>query len=109
MVTARAFLLLSPVEDYTIGISDRIGSPALGETYTLTCTVEGVSGSPTIQWFGPGGSEITTSVSTPSSLTSTLTFTDLALSDAGEYTCRSTISEVVREVVESVTLQSRFC
>ncbi len=98
----------SPVEDYTITISDRTGSPALGETYSLTCAVEGVSGSPTIQWFGPGGSEVTTGISTPSSLTSTLTFTDLALSDAGEYTCRSTISGVERGVEETVMLQSRF-
>ncbi len=100
-------LPLSPVVDYTISISNRIGTPALGGTYSLTCTVQGVSGSPTIQWFGPGGSEITTGVST-TTLASTLTFTDLALSDAGEYTCRSTISGVVREVVETVMPQSRF-
>ncbi len=96
----------SPVEDYNISIT-AIGTPEIGDTYSLTCTVEGVSGSRTIQWFGPGGSEITTGVST-TTLTSTLTFTDLALSDAGEYTCRSTISGVVREVMETVTLQSRF-
>ncbi len=102
MFTGR-FLPYSPVEDYTISIS-AIGTPELGDTYSLTCTVEGVSGSPTIQWFGPGGSEITTGVST----TTSLTFTDLALSDAGEYTCRSTISGVIREVVEIVMLQSKF-
>ncbi len=93
----------SSVEDYTVSIS-AIGTPALGGTYTLTCTVEGVSGSPTIQWFGPGGSEISTGEATPS----TLTFMDLGLCDAGEYTCRSTLSEVTREVVENVTLQSRL-
>ncbi len=97
-----------PVEDYAISISDRIGTLAFGGTYSLTCTVEGVSGSPTTQWFGPGGSVITTGVSSPTPLTSTLTFMDLALSDAGEYTCRSTISGVVREVVEIVMLQSKF-
>ncbi len=107
MFTGRS-LPLSPVEDYTISISNRIGTPELGDTYSLTCTVEGVSGSPTIQWFGPSGSEITTGVSTSTLLTSTLTFTNLALSDAGEYTCRSTLSGVVREVVEIVMLQSRF-
>ncbi len=101
------FLPHSPIEDYTISIS-AIGTPALGGTYSLTCTVEGVSGSPAIQWFGPGGSEIATGVST-TTLTSTITFTDLALSDAGEYTCRSTITGVEREVVENVMLQpSRF-
>jgi len=64
-----------------------------------------VSGSPTIQWFGPDGSEITTGVST-TTLTSTLTLSDLSLSDAGQYTCRSTLSGVVREAVEGVLVQS---
>ncbi len=93
--------------DYTISVSARIGTPVLGQTYSLTCTVKGVSGSPLIQWFSPGGSEVTIGVST-TTLTSTFTFTDLAISDAGEYMCRSTFAGMVREVVENIMLQSRL-
>ncbi len=94
------------LEEYTIRNITTMGVPATSETYSLTCTIEGVSGSPTIQWFGPGGSEISAGVSTPAPLTSTLTFTDLSLSDAGEYTCRSTLAGVVREALEVVLVQS---
>ncbi len=93
------------IEEYELKITP-MGVPATTETYSLTCTVEGVSGSPTIQWFGPGGSEISTGVSFPTSLTSTLNFMDLSLSDAGEYTCRSTLTGVVREAVERIFVQS---
>ncbi len=58
------------------------------------CTADVVSDSPTIQWFGPDGSQITIGVST---FTSTLILTNLTLSDAGEYTCRAELAGVVRE------------
>ncbi len=93
------------IEEYELKITT-MGVSATTETYSLTCTVEGVSGSPTIQWFGPGGSEISTGISTPTSLNSTLTFMDLSLSDAGKYTCRSTLTGVVREAMEIIFVQS---
>ncbi len=82
------------------------GIAATSETYSLMCTVEGVSGSPTIQWIGPDGGLITTSVSMDTTM-SNLTLSDLSLSDAGEYTCRSTLSGVVREAGEELLVQSR--
>ncbi len=62
-----------------------------------------MSGFPTIQWFGPDG---TTGVST-TPYTSTLMLTDLALHDAGQYTCLSTLTGVERDAVENVMLQSK--
>ncbi len=86
-------------EAYTVSITVS-GTPALGETYTLVCSVEGVAGSPTIQWIGPDVSDVSMTIHT-----STLTLSDLSLSNAGEYTCQSNFSGVVREATENVMLQ----
>ncbi len=93
-----------PIEDYTVSITGS-GNPALGGTYTLLCAVEGVTGSPTFHWFGPR--EITT-FEPARNLTSILTLSNLTLSDAGEYTCRSTLSGVERVAVVVLMLQSEY-
>ncbi len=86
-------------EDYTVSITVS-GTPAFGETYTLVCSVGGVIGSLTIQWIGPDISDVSMTTHT-----STLTLSDLSLSNAGEYICWSTLLGVVRQATEHVMPQ----
>ena len=74
------------------------GNPTLGQSYTLTCDVSvtsGVTGTPTVQWVGPGssapiaaGGDFTVSSTSPY----TLTINPLRQSHAGQYTCRATVN-----------------
>ncbi len=63
------------------------------------CSV-GVNGLLTIQWIGPDVSDVSMTTHT-----STLTLSDLSLSNAGQYTCQTTLSGVVRQATENVRLQ----
>ena len=87
------------------------GTPAVGESYSLTCTVTGADRlNPTIayQWFKDntvvsGGTQ------------STLSFSSLSLSDAGQYRCDVTVSSTLlsRSIAEmsnthDLTLQSKY-
>ena len=73
------------------------GNPTLGQQYTLTCNVSvasGVTGTPTVQWVGPGssapivtGGDFTVS----STLPYTLTINPLCQSHAGQYICHATV------------------
>ena len=73
------------------------GNPTLGQPYTLTCNVSvasGVTGTPTVQWVGPGssapivtGGDFTVSSTPPY----TLTINTLRPSHAGQYTCQATV------------------
>ena len=74
------------------------GNPTLGPQYTLTCnvTVTSGSGTPTVQWVGPGSSTpITTGGDFTLTNTSTtayiLTINPLRQSHAGQYTCQGTV------------------
>ena len=58
-----------------------------------------------IVWFGPNGNQITSGVVTTLPM-SVLILTDLNTSDAGEYTCQSTLNGVVQEAVEDVMVIS---
>ena len=72
------------------------GNPTLGQPYTLTCnvTVTSGSGTPTVEWVGPGsstpmatGGDFTVSSTSPY----TLTINPLRQSHAGQYTCQATV------------------
>ena len=73
------------------------GNPTLGQQYTLTCNVSvasGVTGTPTVQWVGPGssapivpGGDFAVSSTPPY----TLTINQLCPSHAGQYTCQATV------------------
>ena len=76
----------------TAGVNSTLGQP-----YTLTCNVSvasGVTGTPTVQWVGPGnsapiatGRDFTVSSTPPY----TLTINPLRQSHAGQYTCHATV------------------
>ena len=75
------------------------GNPTLGQSYTLTCNVSvasGVTGTPTVQWVGPGSSApITTGGDFTVSSTSpyTLIINPLRQSHTGQYTCQVTVGD----------------
>ena len=82
---------------FTVLVSITAGeNPTLGQQYTLTCnvTVASGSGTPTVQWVGPGssapiatGGDFTVSSTAPY----TLTINPLRQSHAGQYTCQATV------------------
>ena len=75
------------------------GNPTLGQPYTLTCNVSVVSrvtGSPTVQWVGPGSSTPIATVgdfTVGSTSPYTLIINPLRQSHAGQYTCRATVGD----------------
>lgn len=80
------------------------GTPSAGSIYTLTCialkTVSGLTRSVQTLWTGPNGVPLVTNGSTvvaaaiseSLSTTQNVTFGSLSTSDAGVYTCESTLS-----------------
>ena len=85
---------------FTVMVSLSAGeNPILGQQYTLTCNVNVPSGSgtPTVQWVGPGNSTpITTggdfTVANTSSTSYILTINPLRQSHAGQYICQANVS-----------------
>ena len=76
-----------------------IGSPTVGNPYTLKCSISGTSDPASYQWFGPNGESITNSSSRMVFSNSSLTLLELSplqaslkLSDAGRYKCEVTIA-----------------
>ena len=94
------------VPDVTVDITTA-GSAEVGMSYTLTCTVSGADnlGGADIAWTGPSGV-------TGSGTSLQLPLGTLDLNDAGQYTCRATVtsnllnSDLVRMDTEDVILQS---
>ena len=92
------FLPSSPESVITAMVSG--GTPTVGESYSLTCTVTGADRlNPTIayKWF-----KGTTVVSGETQ--STLSFSSLSLSDAGQYRCDVTVSSTL--LSQSITKMS---
>ena len=105
------FLPSSPEPVITAMVSG--GTPTVGESYSLTCTVTGADRlNPTItyQWFKDN-----TVVSLTGETQSTLSFSSLSLSDAGQYRCDVTVSSTLLSQsvtkmsnTQDLTLQSRY-
>ena len=103
------FLLspLLPVSSLQVSITTG-ANPTAGESYIFTCTVtpqEGFTGTPTVQWRGPGSSDPITSggdfVVSSAPLYS-LTINPLRQYHDGQYTCQATIGNTTGS--SSVTL-----
>ena len=108
IVHVAHFLPSSPAPIITAVVSG--GTPTVGESYSLTCTVTGADRlNPTItyQWNNTVVSGETQS---------TLSFSSLSLSDAGQYRCYVTVSSTllsrsisVTSNTQDLTLQSMQC
>ena len=103
------FLTSSPEPIITAMVSG--GTPTVGESYSLTCTVTGadrLNTTITYQWFKDN-----TMVSGETQ--STLSFSSLSLSDAGQYRCDVTVSSTLlsQSIInmsntQDLTLQSKY-
>ena len=89
-------------------------SVMVGDSITLTCSVvlpDGVTGTPGYQWMGPAGGVIDTAThsSNDHSVSSVLTLSEIAPSQAGEYTCTATLANGASNTTSIiVTVQSKF-
>ena len=82
-----------------------------GGTVTLTCSVTlptGVTGTPDFQWEGPGLSSTPADPTTSGQMVSSdLTLSEIATSQAGQYTCTASLSGSVNISV-IINVQSKF-
>ena len=91
-----------------ISLTSSPSSPIVAaDTVTLTCSVTlppGVTGTPTIQWEGPG---VTPTPADPTTngqeVSSVLTLSSISTSQAGQYTCTTTLTGA-RPVMASVNI-----
>ena len=72
------------------------GINAVGQTYSLMCsaTVTGSTDQPNFTWLDPNNNPVLSEMVTTTGSMSTLTFSPLAVSHAGTYTCRVTAGGV---------------
>ena len=96
----------------TISLTSSPSSPIMaGDTVTLTCSVTlptGVTATPVFQWVGPG---VTPSPADPTTsgqiVSSDLTLSKIATSQAGQYTCTSVILNGPNTTSITVSVQSK--
>ena len=96
-----------------ISLSSSPSSPIVaGESVILTCSVTlpaGVTGTPDFQWDGPG---VTPTPAAPTTtgqeVSSVLTLSAIATSQAGQYSCTATLSGSSFSTDLNVTVQSKF-
>ena len=103
------FLLSSllPVSSLQVAITPG-ANPTAGQSYTFTCTVGGLTGTPTVQWVGPGSSAPITSngdFTVSSTPPYTLTINPLRQSYDGQYTCQATIGSTTGSTSTTLTVQ----
>ena len=97
----------SPDPTITVSIaSGSLATPMVGSMYSLTCTVSGAEGLTdsmmTYQWLKDG-----VEVSGQTMIMDTLSFSPLASSDAGSYTCQATVtSSLLRDSITTAPSNS---
>ena len=78
-----------------ISLCPSMSSPMAGESVSLTCSITlpgAVNGTAVFQWVGPGDTSTPADPSTSGQVvTSTLTFSAVRTSQAGEYTCTASV------------------
>ena len=80
------------------------GINTVGQTYMLVCsaTVTGSTDQPTFTWLDPINNPVPSGMVTTTGSMSTLTFSPLAVSHAGTYTCRVTAGGVTETQTTTV-------
>ena len=76
-----------------------MATPALGQSYSLTCEVSGASGPVSAYQWRKDGAVL-------SETGQTLSFSSLTLSDAGQYTCQVSVDGVMVSRTEDISLTS---
>ena len=104
-----------PTDPVIISLTSSPSSSVMvGNSITLTCSVvlpDGVTGTPDYQWMGPDGGVIDTAThsSNDQSVSSVLTLSEIAPSQAGLYTCTATLENSPSNATSiNVTVQSKF-
>ena len=84
------------------------GSNTAGQTYRLVCsaTVTGSTDQPTFTWLDPINNTVPSGIVNTTGSMSTLTFSPLAVSHAGNYTCRVTAGGVTETQTTTVILNN---
>ena len=103
---------ISSTEPAIISLTSSPFFPVMaGDTVTLTCSVTlptGVTGTPDFQWEGP---EVTPIPADPTSsgqtVSSDLTLSEIATSQAGQYTCTAILNVSISHSV-IITVHSKF-
>ena len=107
----RYFTPIPPLSVSPLQVSVTTGAnPTVRQSYTFTCTVtpQGeLTGTPTVQWRGPGGDPITTGGDFTVSSTPpyTLTINPLLQSHDGQYTCQATIGTTTGSSSATLTVE----
>ena len=92
-----------------------VGTPIVGDVYSLNCSVSEASDPATYQWFkGPADNQTTLTSDASRTVSSTssvsqLQFPALRASDAGLYTCQASIGGVTVEGTRTVEVICKFC
>ena len=90
-----------------------------GQSYNLTCTVtlDGITGSPTIEWLDPNNNPLLNSSSVTvknsvmvnnSAYDRTLAFSSLRTSHGGQYTCQATLDQASAVASSELLVQSVY-
>lgn len=97
------------IDTTTITITPSPSVIRIGVPVTLTCSISlpsGVTGTPSFQWAGPNETPPTNSISN-GGLTSNLTITKIAISDAGTYQCTAILKGNVTAFT-NLTIQGTY-
>ena len=100
-------------------INRDVGTPTAEQSYSLTCTVilNGITGSPTIEWLSPTNNPIPNSSNVTvenmvmvndSAYCETLVFSRLHTSHGGQYTCRATLDQASAVASTKLSVQSAY-
>ena len=102
------FFVTHAVEDLTVSITPVSGTNTAGETFSLECTatVTGLIDQPTITWLDQMNNLIPSGMVNIMGSMSTLTFNQLAVSDAGTYTCTAAVGGRVQTAAVNITVES---
>ena len=76
-----------------------VATPALRQSYSLTCVVAGASGPVSAYQWRKDGTVL-------SETGQTLSFSSLSLSDAGQYTCQVSVDGMMHSRTEDIRLTS---
>ena len=95
------------------------GAPTAGQSWNLTCTaiLNGIAGSPTIQWLDSNSNPISNNsnftienmiMMNNSAYERTLVFSSVHTSHAGQYTCRAVLDQASAANSTQLSVKSTF-